>query len=86
MPKGYSAIPARHRPQVRREIEGFMSGFKKRRMELKLTQEELAEDTGVSIETIRNIEQHRRVPSLPLLFHLARHLKMKLFAQTERSK
>jgi DNA-binding XRE family transcriptional regulator len=78
MAKGYSTIPAKHRSQVRRELENFMNGFKRRRVELDLTQEAMAEGTGVSIETIRNIEQHRRVPSLPLLFHLARYLKLKL--------
>lgn len=78
MAKGYSTIPPKHRAQIRRELASFMNSFKRRRVELDLTQEAMAEGAGVSIETIRNIEQHRRVPSLPLFFHLARYLNLKL--------
>lgn len=45
-----------------------------KRRENSLTQEELAQISGVSLDMISKIEQERRQPRLPVLFKLARAL------------
>lgn len=84
MAKGYSAIPQKSRLTVRREFESIVNTFKKRRVELKITQEGMAEETGVSVETIRHIEQGRRIPSLPMFLHLARYLRLRISVSLDR--
>lgn len=48
------------------------------RIELNMSQEELAEMTAVSVSTIKAIEQNKRTPSLPML------LKILFFIDQER--
>lgn len=49
-----------------------------KRHELGLTQEKMAELLDVSPETIRFIEQNRRIPSLPMLIRIAKILKLEI--------
>jgi transcriptional regulator with XRE-family HTH domain len=48
--------------------------IRRKRRENSLTQEELAEISGISLDMISKIEQERRHPRLPVLFKLARAL------------
>lgn len=52
--------------------------IKKRRGELDITQEELAEKVGVSRVYIGYVEQGRNTPSLEILEKIAKALKVKL--------
>ena len=52
--------------------------IKKRRNELGITQEELAEKIGVSRVYVGYVEQGRNTPSLEILEKIAKALKIKL--------
>lgn len=52
--------------------------IKKRRNELRMTQEDLAEKVGVSRVYVGYVEQGRNTPSLEILEKIAKALKVKL--------
>lgn len=52
--------------------------MKKRRAELDMTQEDLAEKVGVSRVYIGYVEQGRNTPTLEILEKIAKALKMKV--------
>jgi transcriptional regulator with XRE-family HTH domain len=74
--RGLSKVPTREQKYVKSEIAKISSKLQVRRQELGLTQEQLAEQLDVSTETVRFIEQMRRIPSLPMLIRLAKILKL----------
>lgn len=55
---------------VKTMVHRLAEKIAERRSELGLTQEELAELTNLSASTIRFIECHQRVPSLPVLLKI----------------
>lgn len=48
----------------------------KRRQEMQLTQEQLAETLGISVQQVRNYESGRCRPSLDSLFDLSRKMNV----------
>ncbi|MDE8268920.1 helix-turn-helix transcriptional regulator [Erysipelothrix rhusiopathiae] len=52
--------------------------IKEKRKALKLTQQELANQTGVTRQTILAVEHNKYVPSLQLAFNIAKALKTDL--------
>ncbi len=77
--RGFSKVPAKDAKFVKAELLRISSKLKSKRQELDLTQEELAEALDVSPETIRFIEQSRRIPSLPMLIRVCKILKIDFF-------
>lgn len=55
---------------VKNSVKRIAAKIRKKRNELGISQENLAELAGVSISTIRFIERNQRAPSLPMLFKL----------------
>jgi len=76
--RGFSRVPAKEIKYVKAEAERISAKLQKRRKELGLTQEKLAELLDVTSETVRFIEQNRRIPSLPMLIRLTKILKLEL--------
>ncbi len=76
--RGFSKVPQKDAKYVKTELLHISSKLQSKRKDLGLTQEELAETLDVSAETIRFIEQSRRIPSLPMLIRLCKILKLDL--------
>lgn len=74
--RGISKVPTKEQKQVLTELHRISSKLKAKRLELGITQEYLAELMDVSTETIRFIEQDRRIPSLPMLIRICKVLKL----------
>lgn len=56
-------------------VANVENAIRKRRKELKMSQEELAKKCGVSRQTVNAIENNKYDPTLSLAFGLARELK-----------
>ncbi len=78
--RGFSRVPAKELKYVKAEAAQISAKLQKRRHELGLTQEKLAELLDVTPETISFIEQNRRIPSLPMLIRLAKVLKLEVLS------
>jgi transcriptional regulator with XRE-family HTH domain len=65
--------------------EKIRKRLRKRRSELELTQEELCQRAGISLDAVSRIESGSRVPTLETLEGLARALELKVaeLVQTE---
>lgn len=74
--KRLNKIPTAYRKEIEKKLNAISELIQARREKLGLTQEELAEELGISVMTLQFIEQRRRYPSLPLLFFILRYLKM----------
>jgi transcriptional regulator with XRE-family HTH domain len=71
-------IPEKFRNIVAKQIKMIGLQIQNRRLEMGLTQEELAEKLDLSVMTIQFIEQARRAPSLVLLIYICLFLKIKI--------
>jgi len=69
-------IPAKHRKGVENQLLKISSIIQKRRIELNLTQEQLAEKLDLAVLTVQAIEQGWRFPSLPILFYMCRVMEI----------
>ena len=76
--RGFTKVPAKDVKFVKAELTRISSLLQKKRQQLGLTQEELAESLDVSTETVRFNEQSRRIPSLPMLIRICKILKLDL--------
>lgn len=76
MAKRIGKIPKKFRGQIERQLESLPVMIQKRRKALGLTQEKLAENLEISIETMKAIESGRRYPSLPMLFYICLSLEI----------
>jgi len=74
--RGFTKVPAKDVKFVKTELMRISTLIQKKRKFLGLTQEELAESLEVSPETVRFIEQSRRIPSLPMLIRICKILKL----------
>lgn len=77
--RGLTKVPTRDQKYVKNELSRISSKLQGRRQELGLTQEKLAEQLDVSTETVRFVEQSRRIPSLPMLIRICKILKLDIF-------
>lgn len=76
--RGLSKVPAKEQKYVKNEVVLISAKIQAQRQKMGLTQEKMAEILNVSPETIRFIEQNRRIPSLPMLIRIAKVLNMKV--------
>ncbi len=73
--KKVKVFSIKHRRVVEGQLRRMSSVFQDRRIEMGLTQEELAEVLDL---TVVYIEQGRRYPSLPFLFYICRVMDIPL--------
>lgn len=66
--KRIDKVPKRFQIRLGQELKGVAALIRRRRLSLKITQEDLAESLEISLDTIKAIESGRRHPSLSLLF------------------
>ena len=78
MAKRIKRLPLSFRRDVELQIREIRTLIQGRRIELGLTQEQLAEELDVSVETMKAIESGRRLPSLPRLLHVLSCLRIGL--------
>ena len=76
--RGLSKVPAKEQKYVKSEVVLISAKLQAQRQKMGLTQEKMAEILNVSPETIRFIEQNRRIPSLPMLIRIAKVLNLKV--------
>jgi len=81
--RGYSRTPKKERKAVQDTIESISVTLSKRRKELGLTQEILAEKVDMSVNTLKCIEQKTRIPSLPMLIRICFALNIKIEIKTK---
>ena len=71
-------IPTKHRKAVETQLRRISFSIQGRRVEMGLTQEELAEISDLTVVALGYIEQGRRYPSLPFLFYICRVMDIPL--------
>lgn len=76
--RGLSKVPTKEQKYVKSEVVLISAKIQAQRQKMGFTQEKMAEILNVSPETIRFIEQNRRIPSLPMLIRIAKVLNMKI--------
>jgi DNA-binding XRE family transcriptional regulator len=64
--------------EIKVQLKQIGSTLQEARLKSKLTQEALAETIDVSVNTIKYIEQGRRVPSLQMLLRICKKVGIKL--------
>ncbi len=75
MPRPIKLSP-KHRKRLDQALVELSSKLVKSRKAMHLTQEELAERLEISLETVKAIEQMRRLPSAALLIHICLEMKI----------
>lgn len=76
--RGLTKVPTKEQKYVKSEVVLISAKIQAQRQKMGFTQEKMAEILNVSPETIRFIEQNRRIPSLPMLIRIAKVLNMKI--------
>ena len=71
-------LPKKDRVFVEKWLLSLIKTIQRARMEQDFTQEALAEALDVSVNTIKYIEQGRRLPSLPLMLRICKFLKIEV--------
>jgi transcriptional regulator with XRE-family HTH domain len=74
--RSFNRIPRREQKAIKDDVVKIGALFQARRKELGFTQEEFAERLGLNVNSVKYIEQGRRIPSLPMLFRIAKALKI----------
>jgi DNA-binding XRE family transcriptional regulator len=78
---GLERTDPKTRKLVLEQMRELSQAMQMQRRKVGLTQETLAEALDVSVNTIKYIEQGRRLPSLIMLLRIANVLKLKLSFQ-----
>lgn len=71
-------IPTKERKELDAEIQEICSAIQAYRNKAGHTQESLAEDLDVNVNTIKYIEQGRRLPSLPMLIRICKKINLEI--------
>lgn len=71
-------VPQKDRRAVYKEMRVLIEELRDLRRTNKITQEALADQMGVSVETLRKIENGQQNPSFPMFLRFARALGVKL--------
>lgn len=79
--KGLAEVDPKTRKILTGHIQEIASALQSHRKKQGWTQESLAEALDVSVNTIKYIEQGRRLPSLVMILRIAHVLKIKLHLQ-----
>lgn len=76
--KRLEALPDKFQRDAEKQLRGIAQKIQKKRESLGLSQEALAEQLGLAVNTVKTIEQSRRYPSLPMLFYICKFLGIKI--------
>jgi len=76
--RGLSRISKKEAAILETQIAAMGETFQARRKELGMTQDELSEKLDIGANTIKFIEQGRRIPSLPMFLRICKALKLKI--------
>ncbi|MGE3975841.1 MAG: helix-turn-helix domain-containing protein [Bdellovibrionales bacterium] len=79
--KGLGRIDPKTRKVILEHVREFSSVLQAQRKKMGLTQEALAEKLDISVNTVKYIEQGRRLPSLVMILKIAVALKLRLTLQ-----
>jgi transcriptional regulator with XRE-family HTH domain len=75
--KGLEGASSTEVKEIKLQIKRIGLAIQEYRMKSKLTQEVLAEELNCSVNTIKYIEQGRRIPSLPMLLRICKKIGLK---------
>ena len=76
--KGLEGASSTEVKEIKSQIKRIGLNLQEYRVKSKLTQESLAEELDCSVNTIKYIEQGKRVPSLPMLLRICKKIGLKL--------
>lgn len=76
--KGLEGASAREVKEIEAELKKIVSALQLYRHKLGLSQEKLAEELDINVNTIKYIEQGRRLPSLPMLLRICLKINLEL--------
>lgn len=82
--RGLSKVPKKEILVIQDELSDLGKKLQKRRKDLGYTQESFAEEMDINVNSVKYIEQGRRIPSLPMLLRLVRALKLKLTVEPRK--
>lgn len=76
--KGLEGASAREMKELEAELKRLVGTIQTHRQKAGLSQEKLAEVLDVNVNTIKYIEQGRRLPSLPMLLRICWKIDLEL--------
>lgn len=76
--KGLEGASAREIKELEAELKRVVGAIQTHRQKAGLSQEKLAEALDVNVNTIKYIEQGRRLPSLPMLLRICWKIDLEL--------
>jgi DNA-binding XRE family transcriptional regulator len=76
--RGWRRTPQKDLKVIQSEANRIGVQLQGARISIGLTQESLAELLDVNVNTVKFVEQGRRIPSLPMLIRFARALKLSI--------
>lgn len=79
--EGLERADAKTKKAILEQIRDLSATIKKQRQKMGFTQESLAEALDISVNTIKYIEQGRRLPSLVMILKISIALKLKITIQ-----
>lgn len=79
--EGLERVDAKTKKAIIEQIRDLSATIKKQRQKMGFTQESLAEALDISVNTIKYIEQGRRLPSLVMILKISLALKLKISFQ-----
>ena len=82
--RGLSKVPKKEILVIQDELSDLGKKLQKGRKDLGYTQESFAEEMDINVNSVKYIEQGRRIPSLPMLLRLVRALKLKLTVEPRK--
>jgi len=72
--KGIEGATQKEIKEIESELKGIASAIQNHRQKSGMSQEKLAEVLDVNVNTIKYIEQGRRLPSLPMLIRICKKI------------
>lgn len=76
--KSLNGLSQKQRREIESKIRSLCVQIQETRIKKGFTQESFAEAIDVNVNTVKYIEQGRRIPSLPMLLRVCRTLNLKL--------
>lgn len=66
-------------------LDNFTKDVKKKRLEMGMTQKELARSVGVSVKTIQNYENGQTTPNVELMKRISMELSLSIIFEVDES-
>jgi DNA-binding XRE family transcriptional regulator len=76
--KGLTGATIKEKKELENYLEHVCTTIQNKRQQLGYTQEELAERLDINVNTLKYIEQGRRIPSLPMLIRICWKMGLEL--------